>query len=137
VQGLTIGKKYSIKRTLSHWTIKCEAQWANILYVGASRSEELNDFALANDISSSDLGKIGKHPSLLKQKEEMNILANKARQLREIIDITPQAFCDDMRWVIDEIKRRTEFIPEVEAVRKITITKYVYQWEQLSNNGVK
>jgi hypothetical protein len=53
------------------------------------------------------------------------------------LQIPLEAFCDDIRWVIDEIKRRLEFIPEVETVRKITITKCVYQWEQSLNNVVK
>jgi hypothetical protein len=57
--------------------------------------------------------------------------------LREVLNITPEAFCDDIRWVIGEIKNRLILIPEIETVRINKINKCVSQWEESLNNFMK
>jgi hypothetical protein len=130
LQGLTAGDKQMIKRVLLHWSVAQEGLWPNLFYVGASRAEEKHNFALENDISGSDLMKIGNYPSVLKQQNELADLATKAMEFRLEINATKIAFKHEIQWFIDTIRDRLQLIPETENLRKEITIHCLEQWQK-------
>ncbi len=130
LQGLTAGDKQIIKRVLLHWSVSAEGLWPNLFYVGASRAEEKHNFALANDISESDLVKIGTYPSVKKQQDELADLAAKAMVFRLEINATKSAFKIEIQWVIDKIKDLLLLIPETDNLRKEITIRCLEQWQK-------
>jgi hypothetical protein len=130
LQGLTAGDKQIIKRVLLHWSVSAEGLWPNLFYVGASRAEEKHNFALANDISESDLVKIGTYPSVKKQQDELADLAAKAMVFRLEINATKSAFKIEIQWFIDKIQERLLLIPDTEILRKEITIRCLEQWQK-------
>jgi len=55
VQGLTVGDSHPIQRVLIRWSLAAEKRWPGILYVAASRPENMSNLALETPIVESDL----------------------------------------------------------------------------------
>lgn len=136
LQGLTVGDNKLIKRVVLHWSSSGEARWPNIFYVGASRAEKLSNFALANDLSESDLAKIGTYQSVINQRKEMNELCEIAYQLRESSDVTIEKYIYEINWLMNYVDNKlvTNNLPNCN--KKEVITTCINQWRTSINNFV-
>jgi len=82
LQGFTIGDSKPIKRIVIHWSQKAEALWAGAFYVAASRAMGAHNVALAFNITSEDLAKIGTGTRWQKQDEETRRLVGLSYDIR-------------------------------------------------------
>jgi hypothetical protein len=129
LQGLTAGDTKSIQRVLLHWTSEAEARWPNILYVGASRAEEVCNVAIKNDISKIELKKVGSYSAVVEQRKEMDDLKEKAIEFRKTIDATQETFASHIQWIIEYV-RQNETNFENNDDSKHIILSCMTQWEQ-------
>jgi hypothetical protein len=136
LQGLTVGDNKLIKRVVLNWNAAGEAKWPNIFYVGTSRAEQITNFALANDLSRTDLAKIGTFQSVLNQMKEMKELSDIAYKFRESNNITIDNYLKQINWLIKYVNSNVinENIPD--SNKKQVITSCINQWVESINNFV-
>ena len=82
LQGYTIGDNKPIKRIVIYWSQKAEALWAGAFYVAASRAMGAHNVALAFNITSEDLAKIGTSNRWKRQDEETRRLVGLSYDFR-------------------------------------------------------
>ena len=90
-----------IKNLKLTWTSAAEGKMPNSLYVGATRAEKISNLAFTNAISIDDLSKIGKYPSVLRQRQELQILTDIAMHIRQNIDATVYTYVTEIQWLIN------------------------------------
>jgi len=139
LQGVTVGDKHPLKNILLHWSEKAEANWANILYVGISRAEKLENIAFIGDFNEYSLRKIGSYSSVLKQKTEMQELTTLALNLRNTLNVTTSKYIDSIQWFINMIREKIIINnntnnSETYIQNVIIINACLDQWENSINN---
>jgi hypothetical protein len=129
LQGLTAGDSHMIKNVKVTWTSAAEGKMPNSLYVGATRAEKISNLAFTNAISIDDLSKIGKYPSVLRQRQELQTLTDIAMHLRQNIDATVNTYVTEIQWLINYI--RAHVLPTVHNNQHASnlITACINQWQ--------
>ena len=126
LQGVTIGDTKAIKRLVIHWSQAAEGLWAGIFYVAASRAMESHNVALAFNITTGDLAKIGTGEKWLRQDTEARRLVGLSMGFRLQMEALREEVWhadDSRRWgsAYDFQMKLSRFIERTEAACQVPL----------------